>query len=722
MNKTPVPSAAAGKSVEDLHTDDLVHAGFGGKEKRLLEKARETLGRALEIVSAPRKDLIRDELKESRKILAELNLDAVSFIANTLYPVFLIRPEAMENSEDFTGEFAKIFNCFRFFSADAGDSEEERSEMIHQLVLAANYDLRAVFVVMADWMAKLRLVDRQPTKHLNRIASQCLHVFAPFAHRLGLYAVKNELETLSFSVLDPAGYEEVVSSCSEIQNASNFIIGEFGEKIRGMLESQNVKLDRIEFRNKLPYSIYRKARKKNVAYRELEDLVACRIITEDKMDCYKALGVLHGSYLPVEGRFKDYITVSKPNGYSSLHTTVMTEKGRKFEVQIRTGEMHRIAEKGVAAHWAYKSDAGFTQDNGLLWLRELASRLQKTDNPRETFSVFNRELYWDTVYVFTPKGKIVRLPQQATVIDFAYSIHSEIGDRCYGGRINGVMKTIRTVLQNGDQVEVLTHRNSRPKASWLKHTVSNKAQQRIRSHLKELAREKLEEQGRQILSRELKRFRLTLEKLEEDDSFRSYLEKNGLSDLDELAYELGTHRRGIASVMQVLHPARPPSKKPERQGLFERLAPGFRDSKFKEAEAMPIRFAQCCQPIHGDEVVGIAAASKSINVHKKDCPVIAPERVDEQQLIELEWEEALPKRKNLAYECLTMRTHKPFDKLFKLIESLGGEIVEREIAKSRDATCTRCKISVNFPDNESERKFEKKKRKLGNVALIEKLS
>jgi guanosine-3',5'-bis(diphosphate) 3'-pyrophosphohydrolase len=494
----------------------------------------------------------------------------------------------------------------------------------------------------------MRTLQHLPEERQKRIARETLDIYAPIAGRLGMAKIKNELEDLSFRYLDKPGYDALAQQVEDRRKRAAAFIEKIRQVVEQKLGAAGIEAQ-IEGRIKRLHSIQQKLRRQRIELDQVYDFVALRVLVESVADCYAALGVLHNTWRPVPGRIKDFIAMPRPNGYQSLHTSVISEDGHPFEVQIRTHEMHRIAEEGIAAHWKYKEGrTGVDKDDhAFSWLRQLLEWQQEVKDPHEFLNSLKLDLYPEEVYCFTPRGEVKMLPRGASPIDFAYAIHTEVGHQCVGARVNGKMVPLRYKLKNGDIIEILTSPGHKPSRDWLSFTVTNKAKAKIRHYLNTTEKQQALEIGRKHLERELRRYDLSLKKvLQEPSALETLAQETGAGTrIDDLFVALGY---GKLSVRQVLARLLPPEKLAEPApaparplpvvDAVKRLLRGDDRIKVKGTDDLLVYRAKCCNPILGEPIVGYITRGKGVSVHSLACPNVTNLVYDPERRIAVEWE------------------------------------------------------------------------------------
>jgi GTP diphosphokinase / guanosine-3',5'-bis(diphosphate) 3'-diphosphatase len=527
-------------------------------------------------------------------------------------------------------------------------SEERQAENYRKMLLAMVDDIRVILVKLADRLHNMRTLQYLPDDRRVRIARETMDIYAPLAGRLGMSRIKNELEDLSFQYLEPEVYKELTARVEERRKKASV----FSDKIRATV-TEKLKAGGIEAtidsRTKRLYSIHQKLRRQRIDLDQVYDFIALRVLVSTIPDCYAALGVIHNLWRPVPGRIKDFIAMPRPNGYQSLHTSVIGDEGQPFEIQIRTREMHRVAEEGIAAHWKYKEGrTGFDKDDqAFSWLRQLLEWQQEVKDPHEFLNSLKLDLYPEEVYCFTPRGEVKTLPRGASPLDFAYAIHTEVGHQCVGARVNGKMVPLRYKLKNGDIVEILTSAGHNPSRDWLSFTVTNKARAKIRHYLNVTEKQQAIEIGKKHFERELKRYDLTLKKVSADAAKAESLAQDlGVgTKLDDVFSAVGY---GKLSMRQVLARLLPPEKlesepapeksRPLADAVKRLLRVGEERIKVKGTDDLLIYRAKCCNPIMGEPIVGYITRGKGVSVHAQSCANVTNLLYDPERRIAVEWE------------------------------------------------------------------------------------
>ena len=592
-------------------------------------------------------------------ILASIGMDDNTLCAALLHDVV---EDTDVTGKDLTDMFGKeisdmVAGVTKLSTIQFATLEETQVENYRRMFLAMGKDIRVILIKLADRLHNMRTLKYLKRDRQIANAKETLELYAPLANRLGLYSIKAELEDLGFKYMYPEKYYDLVESINKKKDERLKFIEKIMDDIRVQLKKQRIDAE-VTGRAKHLYSIYRKMIRDNCTIDQIYDLFAMRIIVNSVKDCYAALGVVHEMYSPMPGRFKDYIAVPKPNMYQSIHTTLLGEKGTPFEVQIRTWDMHKIAENGIAAHWAYK-EANFlgrgkknvvvTEDK-LAWLRETLEWQQEMQDPEQFLDNLKRELFEDEVYVFTPKGLIKVLPKGATPIDFAYSIHAEIGNHMTGCKINSKMMPIITPLKSGDIVEIITSDNSKgPSMDWLKFIKSAQAKNKINSWFKKEKKAENIEKGKTSIDKELKRLGLSHDKLFKTDYITPMLNRYKYKDLDEMYAAVGFGANSAGKIIaRMLIEYRKDHKEEEIEEKLEELSKAKTDKKAKPSsngiivkgiDNCLVKLSKCCNPLPGDEIIGYITKGRGVSVHRKDCVNVKDLLKEENRIIDVSWVE-----------------------------------------------------------------------------------
>jgi GTP pyrophosphokinase len=578
--------------------------------------------------------------------LADMKLDVVAVAAGLLHDVVedtLTTPERIH--ELFGKEIAHVVEGVTKIGAIPFSSSEERqAENFRKMLLAMVDDIRVILVKLADRLHNMRTLHHLPEERRIKIAQETLDIYAPIANRLGMSKVKNELEELSFKYLEPKAYESLRSQVEARRKNAEGVIDELTRALRVRLDDAQVPINTLDGRIKRLYSIHLKLTRQKIDLDRVYDFVAVRLITQSVKDCYAALGIIHQTWSPVPGRFKDFIAMPRPNGYQSLHTSVISEHGFPFEVQIRTEEMHRRAEEGIAAHWKYKEGrVGDHRDERYFqWMRQLLEVQQEVRDPQEFLQNLKIDLYPEEVYIFTPKGEVRSLPRGATAVDFAYSVHTDVGNQCVGARINGRMVPLRSRLQNGDIVEIVTQSGHKPSRDWLSFVVTSRARSKIKHVLQAEERTRSVDLGRRLFDKEARRFGLNPATLLESPELTKFASEYGAKSPDELLAHIGYGKLAARTVLQKSTNGQLREDSSVVSVVRRVLRPGSASDKIKVRgtdDVMVFR-AKCCNPIRGERIVGYITRGKGVSVHSLVCPNVINLMFDPERRIDVEWDNA----------------------------------------------------------------------------------
>jgi GTP pyrophosphokinase len=578
-------------------------------------------------------------------LLVDFKMDVTTVTAGLLHDVLEDTQATKADLErEFGQEIADLVDGVTKLGKLAFSSREERqAENFRKMLVAMARDLRVLMIKLADRLHNMRTLDYLPTEKARKIAQETLDIYAPLGHRLGMAKVKAELEDLALRTLEPQAYvdlqKRVAKRRLEREADINQVIAILVKKLSEVgIEAQ------IRGRPKHFYSIWKKMHDQGREFDEIYDLTAVRIITGSVRDCYGTLGVVHSLWKPVPGRFKDFIAMPKVNMYQSLHTTVIGPKGDPVEIQIRTWEMHRIAEEGIAAHWLYKEKKSGKDkfDDSLVWLRQLLETQQDLKDPREFLDTVRVDLFPDEVYVFTPKGDVKALPEGATPIDFAYTVHTKVGEHCVGAKVNGKLVPLRYTLRQGDIVEIVTSPNQHPSRDWLQIARSTRARSKINQWLKIEEREQSIELGRELFDREARKYRLSGATLLGEEDAKKLAADLGFANVDDMLASVGYGKTSVHHLLNKLAPGallEPERPRPSTSAPRPKDDQGVR---IRGVDDLLTRFAKCCNPLPGDTIVGFITRGRGLTVHTRDCLTVAKSVLDRERLIEVEWDVEAP--------------------------------------------------------------------------------
>src|SRR5689334_12575329 len=584
-------------------------------------------------------------------ILAEMKLDTSSIITGLLH-------DTLEDTDATREELARLFGeeiarlvdgVTKLSRLEVQSETTKEAENLRKLVLAMSSDIRVLLVKLADRLHNMRTLHhiKDPARR-RRIARETMDLYAPLASRIGMEKVKRELEELAFTELNPDGRASVQARLGYLREKGEQIIPQVEAELTKTLRDGGL-VAQVSGREKTPYSIWRKMQQKNVSFEQLADIMAFRIIVAEAAQCYQALGLLHGRYQVLPQRFKDYISVPKPNGYRSLHTGVIGPHGQRIEIQIRTAEMQEQAERGVAAHWIYKQGGPSTDAPQYAWLRSLIDILDKAPDAAEFLEHTKLEMFQDQVFCFTPKGNLISLPRGATPIDFAYAVHSQVGDTCVGAKINGRMLPLRTQLQNGDQIEIVTSRAQTPSPTWERFVVTGKAKAAIRRFVRVRQREQYLQLGRSLLDKTFHE-----EGYEVTDKGLDGVKANfKQASVDDLIATVGAGLIGSREVLTAVYPGLKQPRKPGGADVVPISRARNKAAKPREPSAkkangqiaitglipgMAVHFARCCHPLPGDRIVGIITTGKGVTIHTIDCATLESFSDSPDRWIDVGWD------------------------------------------------------------------------------------
>jgi GTP pyrophosphokinase len=576
-------------------------------------------------------------------LLAEWNLDEETVVTGLLH-------DTVEDTVATASELRELFGDTVSQMVDGvtkisrvviSDIADQKAESLRKMILAMGKDLRVILVKLADRLHNLRTIGHLPPDKQGSVARETQEIYIPIASRLGMSRVKMELEDRCLEVLHPEDYRELARLADERKRDRE-------SHIRGVVELLEKKLSEagvdatVTGRSKHIAGVFQKMARQGIEFAHVYDFIGFRIIARSVRDCYEALGIVHSLWRPVPGRFKDYIAMPKPNLYQSLHTTVFGPSAELMEIQIRTEEMHAIAEYGVAAHWKYKEGRPVIGkgDQMFLWLRQILELQQEMKDPREFLNTVKVELFPEEVYVFTPRGDVKELPQGATTIDFAYAIHSEVGNHCVGAKVNGKMVPLKTVLMNGDVVEIITHPSHKPSRDWLKIAKTSRALNKIRVYVRQEQQEHSLALGRQILERELRKYALSVNKVLKAKEFEEVLQETRLKTADDYCIALGYGKMSLLPLLRRLVPPEQLEEKVKetRLGALIKRVTTKKPSAVvvKGMDDIFIRLGNCCHPVPGDPIVGFITRGRGVTIHAKDCPKALEN--DPARAIEVAWE------------------------------------------------------------------------------------
>src|ERR1700720_2194982 len=581
-------------------------------------------------------------------VLAEMKMDAVSVAAGLLHDsVEDTSITIVDIRKEFGEQVAHIVEGVTKISAiDFATREEQQAENLRKMMLAMVDDIRVVLIKLADRLHNMRTLEHLPPDRQQKIARETLEIYAPIAHRLGMGKIRGELEDLGFRYVDPIGYQQVHDAVEARRKAGEAFLARVESVFRDKLKEAGITAT-VESRIKRLYSIHKKLQRQKISVEQVYDLYAMRVITQSVQDCYAVLGIIHNLWRPVPGRIKDFIAMPRPNFYQSLHTSVISDEGMPFEVQIRTEEMHKMAEEGIAAHWKYKDGPVSAQDEQrLAWLRQVVEWQRDVSDPSEFLSALKVDLYPEEVYTFTPKGKVVVLPRDSSPIDFAYSVHTEVGHSCVGAKVNGRMVPLRFKLHSGDIVEILTQAGHKPSRDWLAIAKSSRARNKIKHWLNVHQRERAIEIGRKLIEKEARKYRVSLKDIK-DEELQKIASDYGAGRPDDLMAGIGYGKYSARQILGRMAPAAGTPLADEDQekpgglaSVVRRVFGGDQNNnaiRVKGHGDLLVYRARCCNPIRGEAIVGYVTRGKGVAVHALNCPNVMNLMYEPERKIDVEW-------------------------------------------------------------------------------------
>ncbi|MGD8320462.1 MAG: bifunctional (p)ppGpp synthetase/guanosine-3',5'-bis(diphosphate) 3'-pyrophosphohydrolase [Gemmatimonadota bacterium] len=617
-----------------------------------VEKIREAYTLAADAHAGQRRASGEDYVShtvEVATILAQLRLDTASIISGLIHDTVEDTALSLSDLEkQFGAEVTTIVDgVTKLGKVQFSSATEQQVENYRKMLLSMADDARVILVKLADRLHNMRTLEHLAPSKQKRIALETREIYAPLAHRLGMAAIRWELEDLAFKFLEPEAYDELVKKVKHRRKEREREILEMQRPLEEALEEAGIPAE-VSGRPKHLWSIHRKMVRRGRPYEEIYDLMAMRVTTDSVQSCYAALGVIHSRWTPIPERFHDYVATPKSNMYRSLHTTVFGPGGRRYEIQIRTEEMHRTAEYGIAAHWRYKeggqgppADKGENEvDEALTWFRQVLEWQQDTKEPEEFMEFLRMDLFQGEIFVFTPKGEVKSVPQGSTPIDFAFSVHTEVGLHCAGAKVNGRIAPLSRELRNGDTVEIITNPRQHPNRDWLAFVKTSRARQRIRQWIRKEEFDSAHKLGKDFLDRELKKAKRSLPS-SQDDLGRA-ANALGYPDFDHVYAALGRGDVGPTAVLKQLFPDHDPAEVAQRtptalERLAERLRISSRGVRIQGMDNLMVRYARCCQPVPGDAVVGYITRGRGVSIHRQDCPNVLALSRDPERRVEIEW-------------------------------------------------------------------------------------
>lgn len=577
-------------------------------------------------------------------ILADMKMDTGSILTAILHDTIEDTPATYDDIKGkFGDEVADLVDgVSKLTRIESQTVEGKQAENFRKLLLAMSEDIRVLLVKLADRLHNMRTLeafDNQDKK--RRIALETLEIYVPLAERIGVHEIKAELEDLAFMILNPEARDSITKRLSFLRSEGTDLVKNIIDELQGKLKDSGIKAE-ISGREKTAYSIWKKMQRKNVAFEQLSDIMAFRVVVDNIADCYNVLGAMHSHYPSVPGRFKDYISTPKPNGYSSIHTTVIGPSRQRIEIQIRTREMHYEADLGVAAHWAYKGGKkGDIKDiKKYRWLRELLDILEQEQKPEDFWENTKLELFQDQAYVFTPKGDLIELPSDATPVDFAYAIHSDIGDKCVGAKVNGRIAPLNTTLHNGDQVEIITAKTQNPSPTWERFVVTGKARSHIRKFVRNQQRDEYITLGKAMLQKVFRQEGYDFT----EKAVSGILSQIKLNEVEDVYANIGSGILVARDVFKMIFPAhqtevaKRPAADMDKATMVKPMVAGDSPVPIKGLiPGMAMHFARCCHPLPGDRIVGIVTTGKGVTVHTIDCETLETFADTPERWLDISW-------------------------------------------------------------------------------------
>jgi GTP pyrophosphokinase len=635
-------------------------------------------------------------------VLADYGLDVETLVAALLHDTVEDTDLTLDEVRQRFGEQVALMidGVTKLDRIKFGSQEEAQAATIRKMVVAMAQDVRVLLIKLADRLHNLRTIAALRPEKQQRIAKETLEVYAPLAHRLGMEEVKHEMEDRCFAVLQPLRYEEIQEQLAARTPERDAYLEKVMTEVRGALQDAGVEAS-VTGRPKHPYSIYRKMVAIGQAFSEIHDIIGIRITTEEMRDCYAALGVIHAMWPPVQGRFKDYIAMPKFNLYQSLHTTVIGPDGRPLEVQIRTREMNRRAESGIAAHWRYKEGGGAAD---LQWMADVRFLHEEYRDPNEFLAGLKLDLYQDEVFVLTPAGDVRTLPRGATPVDFAYTIHTEVGNRCVGARVNGRLVSLGTRLESGDIVEILTSKSpdAGPSRDWLGFVRTSRARAKIKQWFSKERRDVAVAEGRDQIAAGIRKEGLGLSAAERDRQLESVSAEMGLRDLDALFAAVGEGSTSASTVIsRLVRNVRPKEEGDEalpETPTSRRAAPSGAGIVVEGYEGMWVRVARCCAPVPGDDIVGFVTVGRGVSVHRSDCTNIAAMGAHRERMIDVSWAPDRVGSFTIWVQVEALDRTRLLRDVTSAISDQGGNIVASSSATGRDRVAVlRYEIELSDP-------------------------
>ncbi|MCB5185663.1 bifunctional (p)ppGpp synthetase/guanosine-3',5'-bis(diphosphate) 3'-pyrophosphohydrolase [Methylobacillus gramineus] len=652
-------------------------------------------------------------------ILADLHLDPPTLIAALLHDVVEdTGVTKQEISDQFGKQVAELVDGLsKLDKIEFQSATQAQAENFRKMLLAMSQDVRVILVKLADRLHNMSTLDVMKPEKQKRIARETLDIYAPIANRLGLNEIYQTLEDLSFKFLYPMRYRVISKAVMAARGNRKEVVGKILDAIRQRLQDSQIEAD-VTGREKHLYSIYKKMTGKTVTFSQIYDIYGFRVIVRDLPTCYYTLGVLHSLYKPIPGKFKDYIAIPKANGYQSLHTTLFGPFGTPIEVQIRSNEMHNIADAGVAAHWLYKTtDAHLTalQQQTHQWLQRLLDIQSESSDSLEFLEHFKVDLFPDEVYVFTPKGTIMALPKGATAVDFAYAVHTDIGNRCVAVKINQELAPLRTELHNGDHVEIITAAHAHPNPAWLNYVLTGKARAHIRHYLKSMQSTESALLGERMLNQALRALHANPATID-DTAWQRLIRDYGAKSKDEILADVGLGKR--LNVM-VAHQLMAQAGQHDAADGNQKSSPKVLDTiTIRGSEGMAVQFAQCCRPIPGDPILGFINKDKGLVIHTHDCPAIRKFRLDPDKWLDVEWDPQGHRLYKVSLKLVVANRRGMLAKIASGIAEAGSNIDNVSMEEADNSTYTNMNFTVQVENRVHLAELMRRLRKIPDVVRI----
>jgi len=665
-------------------------------------------------------------------ILTEFNMDAFTIATGLLHDTVEDTLTTLETIQEIFGEEIAILvdGVTKIGKISFHSYQERQAENFRKMVLAMARDIRVILIKLADRLHNMRTLEFLPDDKRDLIAQETIDIYAPIANRLGIGWLKNELENLSFFTLKPEVYHQLSEKLEGKRTELNLYAKDVIDIIQKQLKAAGIDAD-LQSRIKHIYGIYKKMMDQEIDFEEVYDIVAFRVIVGNIKDCYGSLGIIHSLWKPVPGRFKDYIAMPKPNMYQSLHTTVIGPKGERIEVQIRTAEMHKIAESGIAAHWTYKEGgAVFKSDDkkSYEWLQRLLESQDNLKDPGEFLKSVKMDLFLEEVYVFTPKGEVKAFPRGATPLDFAYSIHTDVGNTCVGAKVNGKLVPLKYELKNGDTIEILTNKNQNPSSDWIRYVVTSRAKQKIRHWIVNEQRERSLVLGKEILEKEFRKYGFNFQKLINSQQLKSAADELKTKNIEDLIIKVANARITTNQVLEHFVPQEKIHKhlKPKEPDEIETKKPkkkkGTTGILVKGVSDMMFRYAKCCNPVPGDDIIGYISRGRGVIVHTSDCPNM--EKFELERVVEVSWD--MPSKETdkelynskIVVVCSDKRG--VLAKIASAISEAEANISEAKIAKRNDQRSV-CEFSLEIRNLDHLKRVMKSVEKEAEVYSVDRI-